>query len=150
MGTAVRWSTEELDAYKRRTAAEQPKVIAAAVKGTVVNQRIPRYRSNLEVEYAGILEMRRRAGEIREFGYERIKLRLPGDVFYTPDFDALMLDGYVELHECKGFLRESARNKLRQAIELYPGFHWFIVGASKTPTRLLNPSDVPVIGKGVR
>lgn len=143
MGFSLRWSEQELAAHQKRRAApaEAPK----PDKPTG-----PRYRSQLEAEYAGLLELRKRERLLTDYGYERLKLRLPGDVWYTPDFDALRADGAIELHECKGFMRESARNKLRQAVELYPGFEWFVVGASKVPQRLLKPSDVPMIGKGVR
>lgn len=145
MGFAVRWTPEDLAAHQKRRAAP-----VEVPRPALVKPAGPRYRSQLEAEYAGILELRKREHLLTDYGYERLKLRLPGDVWYTPDFDALRADGVVELHECKGFMRESARNKLRQAVELYPGFAWFIVGASKTPKRLLKPSDVPVIGKGVK
>lgn len=150
MGFAPRWTPEQLLDYQKRKAGDQPQVIAAAVKGKVVNAAPRPYRSRLEAEYAGVLELRKRELLLTDYGYERIRLRLPGDVWYTPDFDAIRADGSIELHECKGFMREAARNKLRQAVELYPGFHWFIVGESRTPRRLLAPSDVPAIRKGVK
>lgn len=111
----------------------------------------PRYRSQLEAEYAGVLEFRKRAGEIVDFGYERIRLRLPGDVWYTPDFDAVDSDGVVLLFEVKGWQLETARVKLRAAIATYTGFCWYIVGVDRRPVRMLSPDDVPsarkVVGK---
>lgn len=108
------------------------------------------YRSQLEAEYAGVLELRKRAGDIVDYGYERIKLRLPGDIWYCPDWDVLRPDGGVELIETKGWMREVARDRLRSAIEAYPGFEWFIAGASLNAVRMLTPKDVPSARKGVK
>ena len=151
MGNAVRWTAAEKEAYDRRRlmASEQPKVLAAAVRDKVVNTPRRPYRSQLEAEYAGVLELRKRAGEIKDYGYERIKIRLPGNVWFTPDWDVIESDGSVSLIETKGFMRESARNKLRAAVELYPGFCWYLAGVSKTTVRLYGPSDVPAIRKVV-
>lgn len=146
----LRLTEDQVRAHQARVAGQQPRVIAAAVQDKVVNTARTPYRSRLEEEYAFILEMRKRAGEIRDFGYERVTLWLQGRVRYTPDFDVERWDGFIELHECKGWNRESGRNKLRGAIESFPAFHWYIVGTSKEPRRLQSPDDVPAIRKVVR
>lgn len=107
------------------------------------------YRSQWEAEYAGVLELRKRAGDIVDYGYERIRLLLPGGVIFKVDFDVLEDDGGVSIIEVKGFMREVARIKLRSAIEAYPGFRFYIVGASKTLIRMYRPDDVPSARKVV-
>ncbi|MBK8799422.1 MAG: hypothetical protein IPM07_25375 [Anaerolineales bacterium] len=100
-------------------------------------------RNRWEQAYAAVLDLRHKAGEFREWGYERIKFRLPGDVFYTPDYDILRWDGFVEIHELKGMARRAGMDKLRAAIELYGGFHWYLVRGENVPIRMLSPKDVP-------
>lgn len=129
----MRWT--EADLKKLRHAIAEDKAPPAKPRKA--------YRSQLEAEYAGVLEIRKRAGEISDYGYERLKLRLPGDIWYCPDFDVLRPDGGVELIETKGWMREVARDRLRSAIEAYPGFEWFIVGTGQTARRMLTPKDVP-------
>ncbi|MGE0797282.1 MAG: hypothetical protein AB7G13_28720 [Lautropia sp.] len=142
----TRWTPEQYaELLKRRNAAAQPLAPAAPVLLR------PRYRSQLEAEYAATLELRKRAGEIVDYGYERISLLLPGAISYRPDFDAVLPDGHIEIHECKGWQREVARDRLRSAIATYPAFRWFIVGVDRQPVRMLMPDDVPsarkVVGK---
>lgn len=126
----TRWTDADLATLQKRKA---PPVVSKA-RG---------YRSALEAEYAGQLELRKRAGDVTDYGYERITLRLPGGVRYTPDFDVLRADGAVELHEVKGWLREVARDRLRSAVATYPGFEWWICGTDKVARRLMSPTDVP-------
>jgi hypothetical protein len=73
-----------------------------------------------EHAYSNHLALRKAAGEILEFGYERIKLRLADKTFYTPDFDVVLADGTLEMHEVKGFWEEDARVKIKVAAAIYP------------------------------
>lgn len=82
--------------------------------------------NGLEREYAAHLELLARAGEIKTWGYEQIKLRLADGTFYTPDFIVVARDEHLEIHETKGFMREAARVRIKVAAELHP-FRFFIV-----------------------
>ncbi len=79
-----------------------------------------RRMNKTEAEYAHLLELKRRAGEIRSWGFERIKLRLADATFYTPDFDVIGIGGELAFHEVKGgFVREDAWLKFKIARELH-------------------------------
>lgn len=87
----------------------------------------PRQRMNrTEAAYATRLEMLRRAGEIVDWGFEPIKLRLADRTWYTPDFLVVFADRF-ELHEVKGFWRDDARVKWKVAAELFPWFQFVAV-----------------------
>jgi len=71
--------------------------------------------------YATWLEARKRNGEIHDWMYERVTLKLGNDCRLTPDFFVTLPNGEVEVHEVKGgFIREDARVKLRAAATMFP------------------------------
>jgi hypothetical protein len=76
--------------------------------------------NKLESDYASQLELRRMAGEILWWKYEGMKFRLANNTFYTPDFDLMLSDGTVEIHEVKGHWEDDARVKIKVAASLYP------------------------------
>lgn len=79
-----------------------------------------------ESEYASILEARRRAGEILEYQYEALTLKLADNTRYTPDFLVMTTCGDLELHEVKGgFIREDGWQKLKIAAGMFP-FRFFL------------------------
>ena len=84
-----------------------------------------------EQAYGAYLELRKRCGEILGYGFERIKLRLADNTFYTPDFDVVAADGTLELHEVKGFWEDDARVKIKVAAEVFP---FRFLGVKKTRT----------------
>lgn len=73
-----------------------------------------------EKAHAINLEAKRRSGGIQEWHYEGLTLKLGDDCRYTPDFLVIYADGYMELHETKGFMRDDALVKLRTAARIYP------------------------------
>lgn len=73
-----------------------------------------------EENYARVLEVRRRSGEIQWWAYEAIKLRLADNTYYTPDFDVMRADGLLEIHEVKGHWEDDARVKIKVAAEQFP------------------------------
>ncbi len=86
--------------------------------------------NKLEARYMAHLEVRKCAGQIRDYGYEAIKLKIGvRRCFFTPDFWVWAIDGVTELHETKGWLREDARVKLQSAARQYPMFRFFLVRA---------------------
>jgi hypothetical protein len=96
-------------------------------QGSIRLQRM----NKLERAYMHLLDLRVKAGEIREYKYEAIKLRLADKTFYTPDFLVVTMNGNLELHECKGFPRDDWKVKWKVCIEMYPDFKWVLVKHQK-------------------
>lgn len=91
------------------------------MKVTVPERDLFRDMNKTERAYAMILEAKRRAGEIREWRFERVTVKLADDCRYTPDFFVVAGDGACEFHEVKGgFIREDAKIKLKVAAEQFP------------------------------
>jgi hypothetical protein len=73
-----------------------------------------------EAAYAATLEQRRSAGEVAWFKFEGMKFRLAENTSYTPDFNVMLADGTLEMHEVKGFWTDDGRAKIKIAADLYP------------------------------
>ena len=84
-----------------------------------------------EAQYAEVLEIRLRAGEIYSWRYEPITLRLADDTRYTPDFMVIGALGQIAFHEVKGFWRDDALVKIKVAAELFPEFKFFALRLEK-------------------
>ena len=80
-----------------------------------------------EASYAAQLELRKRAGQIADYRFEALTLKLAHDTRYTADFLVIKADGGIELHEVKGFLREDANVKLKTAAALFPWFRFVVI-----------------------
>ena len=87
----------------------------------------PGKMNGLEKRYAAHLELRRQTGEIADWKFEPLKLKLAPATFYGPDFGVQRLDGSVELHETKGHWEDDARVKVKVAAAMFPWFRF--VGA---------------------
>lgn len=84
--------------------------------------------NKLETKYAAHLELRKTAGEIHEYRFEPMKLRLAPKTYF--DIDFLVVQCYqgfggddvfdVELHEVKGHWEDDARVKMKVAAALFP------------------------------
>lgn len=90
--------------------------------------------NNIEKEYASELELRRLAGEIVSWGFERLTFRLAKRTRYTPDFDVLYPDGRMELVEVKATWghgkagwREDSKIKYKITRETFPMFDFIAV-----------------------
>lgn len=91
---------------------------------------VPRTMTKLEADYALVLEARKRLGEIRDFRYEALTLRLGDDCRYTPDFMVMAMDDVIECHECKGHRWAKNMVKLRVAAEQFP-FRFILIEREK-------------------
>ena len=80
----------------------------------------PSPMNKTETRYATVLEARKRMGEVAEYWFEGLTLKLADDTRYTPDFFVLLANGICELHEVKGFMRGDALVKLKVAARLFP------------------------------
>lgn len=76
--------------------------------------------NRLESEYAKTLEELRSEGEIVDYWYEGVTLRLAPRTSYTPDFMVMTSEMEIEMHEVKGFWRDDARVKFKVAADMYP------------------------------
>lgn len=83
--------------------------------------------NKLELRYAHHLEKLKAVGELHDWEYEAIKLKLGKGAYYTPDFLVIGKHGSVEFHETKGFWREAARVRIKTAARLYPWFHFIAI-----------------------
>lgn len=76
--------------------------------------------NKLETEYADILAIQMRIGQILWWEFEPIKLRLADKTYYTPDFMVMLANGEIEVRETKGFWEDDARVKIKCAAEKFP------------------------------
>jgi hypothetical protein len=83
--------------------------------------------NGMEKAYAAYLETRRLSGEILDWKFEAMKLKLAKGTFYNPDFLVVNPDGRLELHETKGWLEDDAAVKVKVAAEMFPMFRFVIV-----------------------
>jgi len=78
------------------------------------------YDSQLEREYAAVLEAQRVAGEILWWKHHAMRLRLAEGTYYSTDFLVMLPNYELELRETKGWLREAARVRVKVIAEMYP------------------------------
>lgn len=78
--------------------------------------------NGLEKRYAAHLEYRKAVGEVREYRFEAMKLRLAASTFIDIDFLVWMEDRSIELHEVKGRWEDDARVKIKWAGKDFPWF----------------------------
>lgn len=79
------------------------------IKGRT-NRHIPGTMNKLEQRYHDHLRLRFLAGEILQFGYEEITLKLAKDLRYTADFWVQLPDGMIEFHETKGTKKHTVKD----------------------------------------
>lgn len=70
------------------------------------------------------LDLLLKAGEIAEFRFEGMKLRLADGAYYKPDFYYIDNDGQIHFDEIKGFWREAARVRIKVAADRFPHFRF--------------------------
>lgn len=83
-------------------------------------RRTPGEMNRTEQAYAGELEGQKLLGEILEYHFEAVKLKLAPATFYTPDFLVIRRTLEVECHEVKGHWEDDARVKIKCAAEKFP------------------------------
>ena len=91
------------------------------------NRHLPGRMNRQEAAYSLELEARKRTGEIADWKFESVKLRLADRTWYTPDFMVIFADGTIEFHEVKGHWEDDARVKWKVVQELYPFFVFVVV-----------------------
>jgi hypothetical protein len=82
-----------------------------------------------EASYALHLEARKLAGEIHDYWFEQLTLKLTDDTRLTIDFLIQLKDGHLELHDTKGskfIYQDDAKVKMKVAASMFP-FHFVVV-----------------------
>jgi hypothetical protein len=82
-------------------------------------RRQPGTMNGTEKKYADELQLRLLAGEIIDWQFEAVKLRLADKTFYTPDFLVMYPNGDLEFVETKGHWEDDARVKIKVAADRY-------------------------------
>lgn len=95
---------------------------AARARGRTQHQ--PGTMNQLEKAYSALLEEKRIAGEVLWWGFECIKFRLGHNCFYNPDFLVQTAEGFMEIHETKGYMEEDARVKLFTCATQFPMYRF--------------------------
>lgn len=85
-------------------------------------RRSPGKMNGLERDWSLHLQAQKHAGEIVEWWFEPVSLRLGQGASYKPDFMVVCADGLVEFHETKGHMREAANVRLKVAADKFPQF----------------------------
>jgi len=67
-------------------------------------------RNKLEASYESYLETLKRAGEIDDYQFEGMTLKIADNCRYTADFVVFSRDGVVELHDTKGTTTKKLTN----------------------------------------
>ena len=83
--------------------------------------------NKLEMRYSQYLDVLKFTGDIKDWRFESVKLRLADHCVYIPDFLIVLHDGRCELHECKGFMRDDALVKLKVAADQFPWWQFKII-----------------------
>lgn len=73
-----------------------------------------------ENHYAELLERRKQSGEVLEYWFEPMNLRLGENCFYKIDFLVLMANCKLEVHEVKGYWTDDALVKIKVAADKFP------------------------------
>ena len=110
----------------------EPQILPKAIAKGSIPRRIPGQMNKTEALYAEtILEPRKLAGEILDYWFEQITLKIADDCRYTPDFLVMLADASLECHEIKAEwangqrMKDDARVKLKVAAQIFP-FRFFL------------------------
>lgn len=82
-----------------------------------------------EAAYSSYLDALMAGREILWWKFEGMNLRLAPKTYLRIDFNVVLADGTLEMHEVKGFMEDDALVKLKVAAELFP-FRFVIVKAA--------------------
>lgn len=117
--SGLRWTPEQLTAH-------QAHVLRADVarKRFQAKGRLPKGTMNkTESAYAELLEQRRLSGEILDWKFHPLRVRLADNTYYEVDFMSLDADMLITMHETKGgFTTDKGQMKIKLCAEVLPWF----------------------------
>lgn len=125
MSNAVRWSPQQLAAHQARSNA--------ATKALKAEQSMKRFHAigkmakdqmnKTERLYADRLDEQKRRGEIIDWKFHPMNVRLAANTFYEIDFLVLHGNMRLAIHEVKGgFTTEKGQMKIKLCAEALPWF----------------------------
>ena len=131
------WTPEMAEAHNARVRAGRTRSVSGPETSPQAKpaQKTPTLRASVmavgrtargvmnrtEARYASeVLDVRKALGEVAEYWYESIKLRLADGSWFTVDFFVMLKDGRLEAHEVKGHWRTAERVRIKVAAERYP------------------------------
>lgn len=132
--SGIRWDESQLAAYATRRAApaktpEEEKILRAhkATKRFQAIGRKPKGQMNkTERAYSERLEEQKAKGEIIDWKFHPMNVRLAKDTFYEVDFLVLHADMGLAIHETKGeFTTEKGQAKIKLCAEALPWFRFY-------------------------
>lgn len=83
-------------------------------------RHVPGVMNRTESAYGKVLARLKGTGEILDYWFESVKLKIGEKCFYTPDFLVMLPDGTLEIHEVKGRMMDDAQVKLRAVRDKFP------------------------------
>jgi len=129
----------------RKYGLDDKQIAASTIDGKPLHEatakkkqyRYGQFKSKWEAQYAAELDFQLRAGDILQWEYEAIRLKLtesrvvngktrPG-IWYTPDFAVWVPEKPLRFIEVKGYQRTAAINRYKTAVEKFPAFDWVMV-----------------------
>jgi hypothetical protein len=128
-------SSSERAAWTAHIEQRQPAAVKTAPARTMALGRMKAGVMNkTEAAYARHLDLRKQAGEVLWYGFEKMTFKLADDTRYTPDFVLMLASGQLQAHEVKGattkelksgrvkapYFRDDAKAKIKIAAELVP------------------------------
>ena len=125
------WTEEDyqrLQQKRAKPASEKPAARQSdGVKRWQALGRLPKGQMNkTEAAYAQRLEMLKHQGEILDWKFHPMNLRLAANTFYEVDFLVLHADMSVAIHETKGeYTSEKGQMKIKLAAEAVPWFRFY-------------------------
>lgn len=113
--------------------------------------KTPGQMNQTEKAWADVLEAKKLLGEISCYEFEKIKLKLADNTFYTPDFWVVLSDGRIEFHEVKAMTskgvvlaEDDAKVKIKVAAEQFWQFDFVI--AARGPKSQGYPWKIERVG----
>lgn len=134
----TRWIDEDRLEIVGNKATVRREGTEARVHGEDGSQKVrdascPVFDSKLEAAYDQYLAVLKHEGEILEYWYHPLTMKLPGGVRYTPDFMVWHAGGGVQIHECKGWSKNlrDGMTRLTIASGLFSCWRWKLVKRNK-------------------
>lgn len=117
--SSLRWTPEQLADHQAHVLRAD-----AARKRFQAKGRLPKGTMNkTEGAYAELLERRRLAGEILDWKFHPLRVRLADNTYYEVDFMSLDADMLITMHETKGgFTTDKGQMKIKLCAEVLPWF----------------------------
>lgn len=110
--------TMDVDQFRRAAGIVAP----SKPQGNARPKHAPGVMNKTEARMDWELDLLKRDGQIKEYFFESVKLKLAKATWYTPDFFIVWTNGTLECRECKGHWEDDARAKFKIAAEKFRQF----------------------------